>query len=210
MNYNRVKKRTQYNIEKKNKMDNYTFLNTAYCKPNQTVLIGDSITEIYNHTELFAYYRIKNGIEVYNRGISGDTSDRLLERIYDNALNISPKNMVLLIGTNDLSVGADTDFIKNNINEIIERVEYCCPGTDLILLGVYPVGPHQGRRKNSDILALNKKLAALAEKKDVKFLDLTYDLSDGSGFLNKQFTYDGLHLNAKGFEIVTEKLLLML
>lgn len=210
MNYNKIRKLTAYNNEKKNKRDNFTLLNAKYCKENQTVLIGDSITELYNHTELFADYRIKNNIEIYNRGIGGDTSDRLLERLYDNALNIRPKNMVLLIGTNDLNVGADIYFTLDNISTIIDETKSYCPDINFVLLAVYPVGDHQGKRKNSDILKLNARLAVLAKMKNVKFLDLTNELSDESGRLDKQLTYDGLHLNAKGFEIVTDKLLLLL
>ncbi len=210
MNYKLIRKATAYNNEKNNKKSNFTFLNAKYCKAGQTVLIGDSITELYNHTELFEKYRKKSGLEVYNRGISGDTSDRLLERLWDNALNIRPKNMVLLIGTNDLGVGTDIYFPLDNIGKIIDETKAVCPDINFILLGVYPVGDKCGNRKNSDILRLNAKLCRLAKMKNVKFLDLTKKLSDKDGKLNNELTYDGLHLNVYGFEIVTENLLPLL
>ncbi len=90
MNLNKIRKRTVYYAEKINKADNFEFLNKNYCKKGQTVLVGDSITELFNHTELFAEYTAETGISVYNRGISGDTSDRLLERLERNVLNIKP------------------------------------------------------------------------------------------------------------------------
>ena len=81
---------------------NYTMLNKKYALKNQTVLLGDSITDFFNYYELFYDFCKSSGQAVYNRGISGDTTDRLLERLYDNVLSIEPKNIVLLIGTNDI------------------------------------------------------------------------------------------------------------
>ena len=58
------------------------------------------------------------GQAVYNRGISGDTSDRLLERLECNALNINPKNLVILFGTNDIGIGVPTEYtLKNKKNQ---------------------------------------------------------------------------------------------
>ncbi len=76
---------TDYDIVKKTKMENFELLNKS-AKENQVVFIGDSIIELFPTYELFAD---KDKI-VYNRGISGDTSDRMLERMDKNCLNINP------------------------------------------------------------------------------------------------------------------------
>lgn len=210
MNLKAVRKRTAYGGEKINKMDNYTYLNSKYCRHGQTVLAGDSITEIYNHTELFADYTAKTGLAVYNRGISGDTSDRLLERWADNVLSLKPKNIVLLIGTNDSAVGADANFVADNVKKIIDMTKNDCPNARLILEAVYPINKKIRfwlGRSNKKIREINSALEALAKKEGITFLDLTADLSDSGGRLNPDFTYDGLHLNAKGFEKVTRRLL---
>lgn len=207
MNYRIYEKRSTYSAEKENKRDNYTFLNLNYCKSGQTVLVGDSITEIYNHTELFGDYSEKTGLTVYNRGISGDTSNRLLERYEDNVLNIKPANIVLLIGTNDLNCSGDIYCIIDNIEKMINLTNEICPDAKLILLGVYPVGDNQGLRDNKDIEKLNARLYTLSKMKNIHFLDLFDKLSDTDGKLNQLYTYDGLHLNARGFEIVTNNLL---
>lgn len=67
-----------YDLVKRTKQENYLFLNENYAKHGQTVLFGDSVTEIFNSYELFYNFSQKSGQAVYNRGISGDTSDRLL------------------------------------------------------------------------------------------------------------------------------------
>lgn len=213
MHLKTVRKRTAYGADKINKAENFELLNKNYCKKGQTVLVGDSITEMFNHTELFAEYTEKTGVSVYNRGISGDTSDRLLERLEKNVLNIKPENMVLLIGTNDLGVGADSDFIAENIEKIIEQARKRCKNINIIIEAVYPVNTKiskQGRRKNKDIAVLNAKIKDLSLKHHVHYLDLTAVLSDESGMLHSKYTYDGLHVNAMAFEIIAKEIIALL
>lgn len=213
MNIKKIRKKTEYNAEKNNKMNNFEYLNRNYCKKGQTVLAGDSITELFNHTELFANYTAETGISVYNRGISGDTSDRLLERFEKNVLNIVPENIVVLIGTNDLGVGAEIDFIVENTRKIIMLSKKKVSGVNIVLEAVYPV--HNGvidwgRRNNRDILKLNEKLRELAAGLEVKYLDLTEQLSDKKGRLKSEYTYDGLHPNVLGFEIAAKEIIPLL
>lgn len=213
MNLKKIRKRTAYGADKINKTDNFEFLNKNYCKKGQTVLVGDSITEMFNHTELFAKYTEETGKAVYNRGISGDTSDRLLERLEKTVLNIKPANMVLLIGTNDLGVGATPEFASENIEKIVEQAKKRCKNINIVLLAVYPVNSrinNQGRRKNKDIAVLNSMIKNTADKHKTEFIDLTAALSDENGRLAAKYTYDGLHVNAKAFEVITRAILPLL
>lgn len=207
------KRSTEYNAEKRNKMINFTHLNSQYCKMGQTVITGDSITEIFNHTELYAKYIKNSGKDVYNRGISGDTSDRLLERFESNVLNIQPSNIVLLIGTNDFGFGMPMQDTVNNIDKILCMISEKCSGANVILQAVYPVNTQMrkyDKKKNTKIPELNAMLKKLADKHSVTFLDLTAQLSDSKGDLKAEYTYDGLHPNVFGFEVVAEKVVALL
>lgn len=207
-----------YDLVKTTKQENYLFLNENYAKHGQTVLFGDSITEIFNSYELFYDFSQKSGQAVYNRGISGDTSDRLLWRLKTNALNIEPRNLVILIGTNDLGLGVPIEAIVRNIGEILRITAQTLPNTNIVLQGVYPVNKYMsltaakmvGRRKNKDIRALNEQLQALALNNGVFYLDLTDTLADKKGRLAKEFCYDGLHLNAHGFAAAAQEIILCL
>ena len=213
MNLKKIQKRTQYDPYKSSRAAGFEYLNRNYCRKGQTVLLGDSITEGYNHTEMFKDYTANTGTEVYNRGISGDTSDRLLERLEKTVLNIKPKNIVLLIGTNDLGVGADIDFISRNVENIITASKKRCKNINIILEAVYPINDKinkQGRRKNKDIAALNERYKAIADEQNITFLDLTKQLSDDSGRLNGKYTYDGLHVNSFAYELITRAVLPLL
>lgn len=210
MNLKRFRKLSLYNAEKQNKTDNFTFLNENYCKLGQTVLLGDSITELFNDREMFREYTAKTGLEVYNRGISGDTTDRLIERLEKNVINIQPKNVVLLIGTNDFGIGADIEYVYNNIEIIIDTLLSKCKGVNIVLEGILPVGKQTQTKKgrnNAKYLTINKMLKSLAENKEIKFFDITERLSDKDGYFDSKYTYDGLHPNVHGFEISKEEIL---
>lgn len=86
------------------KRDNFTAYN-ATSPSGQTVFLGDSITEYYPVEEAFGSYTKNTGSLVYNRGISAETSGHMKERLADTVLNIRPRNVVMLIGTNDIGQG---------------------------------------------------------------------------------------------------------
>ncbi|MDE6210635.1 MAG: hypothetical protein K2G42_01520 [Clostridia bacterium] len=197
---------TDYDIVKQTKKDNYTLLNENYAQKNQTVLIGDSIIEIYN-TELF------DGVldtKVYNRGISGDTSDKLLERLEDNALNIAPQTLIVLVGTNDLSRKISLDTVLDNISKTVEKSKQA--GVEnIIICSLLPVNKSinstmVGIRSNKDIQQLNSLLKEECLHQQVTFVDLYPILADGDGNFDKQYTYDGLHPNAQGYVVITQAL----
>lgn len=211
-------KATEYELVKQTKKDNFTYLNRKYAKHGQTVLFGDSITEIFNWYELFEEYSQKTGKAVYNRGISGDFTIGLLNRLEDNVLNIKPKNITILIGTNDIGLNAPIEIPAENVNKLLNKITLELPQTNIILLAVFPVNNNMspaakamtGLRRNADIKLLNTEYKKLSEKYNTKWLDLTAELSDENGNLDKNFCYDGLHLNAKGFEIAASNIIPLL
>lgn len=211
-------KKSKYDSKKNVKRANYTFLNEDFALHGQTVLAGDSITEIFNYYELFFGWSKENNCAVYNRGISGDTSNRLSERFFDNVLNIRPKNIVLLIGTNDIGLGGKIEDTARNIESILKQIRDQSAETNVILQAVYPVNKNYsaearamvGIRKNGRIQELNVLLKFLADSYNCIWLDLTEALSDENGNLHKKYCYDGLHLNANGFKVVAENIIPLL
>lgn len=205
---------TEYDREKKTKRENYRILNEEYALKNQTVLLGDSITDFFNWYELFYDFSKSTGQAVYNRGISGDTTDKLLERLQENVLNISPKNIVLLIGTNDIGRGLPLSMTVENVSKIIENTKEKCADVNFILQAVYPINRGMRdkfeKRSNEKIDLMNKEFVKLSEKYGCVWLDITDKLKDETGNLKKDFTYDGLHLNVKAYKIVAESVIPLL
>lgn len=207
-------KLTQYNNEMTTKKNNYNFLNQKYTLENQTVLLGDSITDFFNWYELFYDYSQKNSQAVYNRGISGDTTDRLLERLNDNVLSIKPKNIVLLIGTNDIGRGLPLSLSVANMEKIITETKRACPQVNFIIEAVYPINEKMRdrfeKRSNKKIHEMNEEYIKLCEKYSCVWVDFTDKLKDKDGNLKKEYTYDGLHINAHAYEIVAENVIPLL
>lgn len=204
MRFKAYRKRTEYDRDKRNKRDNFVFLNDKCCVKNQTVIAGDSITEIFN-MELFDEYIKKSGNLVYNRGISGDTTDRFCERFDETVLNLEPQNLILLIGTNDLTLIDDVEYVFSNIEKVIAKTREVLPQCRIILQSVYPVDV-KNKKKNRNILLLNDMLKTLTDKYDVSYLDMHTLLCDSDGGFEKKYTYDGLHPNAVGFEVVAREI----
>lgn len=207
-------KATEYNREMATKKCNYTMLNKKYALKNQTVLLGDSITDFFNYYELFYDFCKSSGQAVYNRGISGDTTDRLLERLYDNVLSIEPKNIVLLIGTNDISRGLPLSMTVENVEKIITETENACPNVNLIIEAVYPINKpmrfRNEKRSNKKINEMNNEFIKLCEKHGCTWLDLNDKLRDSKDELKEEFTFDGLHINAKAYEIIAQSVIPLL
>lgn len=208
-------KKTKYDTVKETKFENYKLINKQFEGSDCTVLVGDSLVEIYN-PEFFYDYTKTTGNYVFNRGISGDTSNRMYERLMDNVINLKPKNIVIEIGTNDLGIGAPVEFTFCNIEKSINLIKETLPQTNIILQSIYPVNKSLsfismvGRRDNETIKDINSRLERLSQSNLFTFLDLTEILIDKKGRLSKEYTYDGLHLNAKGFEVVSESILKLL
>lgn len=203
MTFKAYRKRTEYDLDKRKKRDNFVFLNENHCLKKQIVIAGDSITEIFN-MDFFNEYMIENDIHIYNRGISGDTTDRFLERIDETILSLEPSVLFILIGTNDLTLINDVDYVYNNIVSSIEKANDVC--NKIIIQSVLPVDSKK-RKKNKNIIELNNKLINYCNNSNVIYLD-TYSLFlDENGGFNMKYTYDGLHPNAQGFEIMAKEML---
>lgn len=206
------KKYAPYQPDQQAKKENFNFMNSFAAK-GQVVLTGDSITDFYPVLDFFRDYTQRSGLTVYNRGIGGDISLFLKERLASNVLAIRPKQIVILIGTNDIERGYSSQELCGNVEDMFHQARELDPDVSLLLQAIYPVNGsvgYVGKRTNSYIQECNAQLAVLADRLKVPFLDLTAALSDEKGDLRPDFTYDGLHLNARGYEVVTTSLLELL
>ncbi|WP_141502979.1 SGNH/GDSL hydrolase family protein [Paenibacillus luteus] len=190
------------------KLNAFVGLN-KYAKESGVVFIGDSITEGFPIHEL-----LKSDKPMYNRGIAGDQTRDLQEKLQNVVLDLKPEKVFLLIGTND---PMDTD----TPNEIVRRIEEICKSilsslseVKLYVLSVYPINPNEevnkttlqvmGARTNEIIQTINAGIRDMTANLKITFIDVYPLLLDANGELNATYTYDGLHLNAEGYMVVKE------
>lgn len=162
--------------------------------------LGDSITEGYNVYEYFS------DLLVYNRGISGDTTLGLLNRLDESVFKLNPSKVVVLIGTNDYQALNATNLdILERITLIVKTIKEKLPNTKIFIQSVYPVNntldkDMVGIRNNETIKLLNESLSKLD---GITFINL-YDKLIKDGNLNKEYTKEGLHINPKGYNLITK------
>lgn len=171
-----------------------------------TVFFGDSITELCDLEKYYPY------VNTCNRGISGDTTEGMLNRVESNVLAISPSNVVLLGGTNDIGKNVALQDIVNNIEQIIQRIQLSIPSCNIYIQSVYPINPKKksklynkcGSRTNIAIDDLNILLNDLCAQYGCVYIDVNSQLKDKDGNLKKQYTFDGLHLTKKGYKVASK------
>lgn len=149
-----------------------------------------------------------------NFGISGDQTQHVIWRIAHGELDgINPRVVVLLIGTNNSGVHSAEQIIAAN-TKIVGLIREKLPDTKVLLLAVFPRGPHLDADGNLDsgikrmevITATNAGLAKLEDGQRVRFLDLGERFLNPDGTVSRLVMPDGLHLNLAGYQRWAEAL----
>jgi len=169
--------------------------------PADVVFAGDSLI---HHGPWAEFYS-----DIRNRGIRGDTSAGLLARL-DELIGGRPREVYLLIGTNDLAAKVPDAQIERNYRAILARIAAESPATRVVVLAVLPVNrglPGPPNHGNDRVLALNRRIEAMtAEFPSYRYVDLGPSVADASGNLRADFTEDGLHLNVDGYLAIRDAL----
>ncbi len=168
--------------------------------PRSIVFLGDSITDGGEWSELFG------NAACLNRGISGDRSDWMLERI-DAVAAGRPRKIFMMIGINDLAQGRTPDQIASAVRQIVARVRELSPRTRIYIQSVLPVNgksfdSFRGHYAHAaEIPATNALLKALCQEEQVTWIDLYTAMADDEGNLRAEYTNDGLHLLGAGYAV---------
>jgi lysophospholipase L1-like esterase len=82
------------------------------------------------------------------------------------------------------------------------------PEAQVFVLGIPPMARwwEGARERNATIRKINALLAEGAKENGYQFIELESALADENGFLRGEMTSDGVHLSAKGYEAVLEKM----
>jgi lysophospholipase L1-like esterase/poly(3-hydroxybutyrate) depolymerase len=158
------------------------------------IFLGDSITQGWG--TLIADFP---GMKVANRGISGDTSRGVRYRLKEDVMELQPKAVSLLIGTNDLSLGGEPEQVIENIKAIINELQKQNPAVPIVLNRVMPRGPQPGKFPEK-IQKLNGLIDSLvAADKRLTLCDTWTIFADAAGSCKKEEFPDMLHPNKVGY-----------
>ena len=158
------------------------------------VFLGDSITQGWGDPrKYFPEYRCAN------RGISGDTTRGILFRLQEDVLDLKPAAIVLLIGTNDIGIGADPEDVAENVKAILAALKKFNRRLPVIVCKVMPSDASK-QRPADKIQNLNALVDPLANKKKRIIRCDTWSIfADANGNAKPEEFPDLLHLNAAGY-----------
>ena len=171
------------------------------------VFIGNSITQGWKNfmPEMF------DNQTFINRGISGQTSTEMLVRFRTDVINLKPKVVVILAGTNDIAGNTlfrGLEIVAGNISSMAELASQ--NNIKVILCSVLPAANfpwRQGKNPDIKIPLLNGLIKDYAKKKGFYYLDYYNLMNDGNNGLKKDYGNDGVHPNLNGYKLMQKMVL---
>jgi len=155
-----------------------------------TVFLGDSLTEGGKWSELLPQSSVRN------RGIAGDTTEGVIERLKQITKG-QPAQVFLMIGINDLALRVPREDIVSNIVTIINTIQKDSPETEIFVQSILPARKQFRER----IISLNGALEKAVDGK-AKWVNLyPLFLDDEGGFMKSSLTNDGAHMLGEGYII---------
>jgi len=144
---------------------------------------------------------------VTNRGIGGDMTDTLLERLEEDVLSLAPQTLVLEIGGNDLIQGKCLSYIQSNVEQIVQKIQKKNPQTKILWMAVPPTLVNE---LNQVVPAYNLYLAELARKtKNMEYIEIWDEMREPNlPRIKDEYVRPGdpIHFNEKGYELWGRKL----
>jgi lysophospholipase L1-like esterase len=177
-------------------------LERAPAVAGRVVFLGDSITAGWDLEKYFP------GKPYVNRGIGGQTTMQMVVRMHPDVIHLQPAAFILLAGTNDIArnTGPETqEMVEDNIRAICEMAE--SHRIKIILCLLTPISDYtkvkqSERRPPADIVNLNHWIESYARDVHAAVADYYAALVDDKGMLREGFSDDGLHPNARGYELL--------
>jgi len=171
---------------------------------DRVVFMGDSITEGWHFRGADGFF---DGKPYINRGISGQTTPQMLVRFRQDVIDLKPRVVVILAGTNDIAgnTGPETlEQIEENLASMTDmaaanriRVVLCSilPAFD------YPWKP--GLTPAPKILELNRWIKAWATDHGYVYVDYHSAMKDDRDGLPPALSHDGVHPLPAGYAVMT-------
>ena len=180
----------------------------------EIVMLGDSITHFWGgepsgervggrRTAPEVWDRVFSSRRVVNLGYGWDRTENVLWRLRHGEFeHVSPKVVVLMIGTNNVPLNTP-DEIAAGVAAICDEIHQRSPASRILLLGIFPRGEKPDANRAA-IEAVNQRIAAFEGRGGVvTYLDIGDRFLAADRSISKDLMYDFLHPTAKGYEAWT-------
>jgi lysophospholipase L1-like esterase len=177
----------------------------------RVVFMGDSITDAWPQPRFGTFFSASKSY--VGRGISGQTTPQMLVRFRPDVIDLKPKVVVILAGTNDIAGNTgpmSNEEIQGNIASMAELARV--HGIKVVLSSILPVSayhvapngtPQTLQRPMSRIKAINAWMKDYAAREKHVYLDYwTPAMIDDTGHMRTELSGDDLHPNAQGYAVM--------
>lgn len=172
-------------------------------KENRVVFMGNSITEGWIKTDPEFFNQNKNYID---RGISGQTTPQMLLRFRQDVINLKPKAVVILAGTNDIAGNTGPATLDEIFGNLVTMMELANANhIKVIISSILPVYDYPwkpGLEPSGKIIELNSRLKKYAASNKLAYVDYHSAMKDARNGLPETLAADGVHPNLKGYKIM--------
>lgn len=179
----------------------YRQSNQALRHPPAVVFLGDSITENWLIADPAFFSE-----QVLDRGISGQTSPQMLLRFFSDVIELHPRVVHILAGTNDVAGNSGPTRVQDYRNNIEAMVQLAKQHHIRVVLGsIPPAAAFLWRREVKPapiIAALNRWLKDYARANGLQYVDYFSALADANGGLKPSLSADGVHPNRDGYAVM--------
>lgn len=202
--------------DQQEKLERFRILNQN-AKKGEILFTGSSLMEQFPVNELLMTRGMRQ--VVYNRGIGGFTTEDMLRNMEEMVFALKPRKIFINIGTNDIgSQGYRLEKLMENYGKIITQIRERLPEAEIYMMAYYPVNETdklpEGEwaktmfltRTNENISIANKAVEEMAGRMGCHFINVNQGLTDEAGKLKKEFTVEGIHMYANGYQVVLKNL----
>lgn len=180
----------------------YAEANKSVKAPTRVVFMGNSITDGWWNTDSLFF---KNNRYI-GRGIGGQTTAQMLVRFRADVIDLQPKAVVILAGTNDIAQNNGYIAPENILGNIISMAELAkANNIDVVLCSILPAyeyGWRKGLEPADKIIALNKMIKEYADRHNLAYVDYHSALKDARNGLPEKYSKDGVHPTMDGYKIM--------
>jgi beta-glucosidase len=167
------------------------------------VFLGDSITQGWESTGKPTWDEKFAPLRAANFGFSGDRTEHVLWRLENGEiLGLSPKLVVIMIGTNNFGHGSsNAGQTADGVRAIVAKLLGGLPGAKILLLGIFPRGAKSEDPMRVAAREASAQFMSLADGKRVFFQDVGRHFVRENGDLRATLMPDLLHLNPSAYAI---------
>jgi lysophospholipase L1-like esterase len=167
---------------------------------NRVVFMGDSITEGWHLDESFP------GKPYINRGISGQTTPQMVLRFFQDVIELQPKVVVILAGTNDIAGNTGPMTLQQTEDNLAAMAEMAAANhIRVVLCSITPAFDYPwkpGLQPAPKIDAINEWNKNYAAQNGAVYVDYHSAMKDEHDGLPPTLSEDGVHPLPAGYAIM--------